>query len=176
VSKLTALMDGAIALESAPKMGTSISLALRLGQAEQTAAGRGRRKPLRKLRPLKLLLAEDNPVSQLAARSFLQRAGHEVHTAANGLEALELLGSASFDAVLMDIQMPEMDGVAATLAIRSHDGSLFDPRIPIIALTAYAQLSEHKAFLDVGMNAAIAKPLELADIIEALAQVLADEA
>jgi len=74
--------------------------------------------------------------------------------------------------VLMDIQMPEMDGLDATRRIRSHDGSLYDPQIPIIALTAYAQTSEHKVFLEAGMNAAISKPLEFTDITEALGQAL----
>ncbi|MDQ7836519.1 MAG: ABC transporter substrate binding protein [Humidesulfovibrio sp.] len=175
VRKLTALMDGGITLESASQKGTSISLALRLEQAEH-ADGPGLRKKLPILRPLKLLLAEDNPISQLAVKSFLQRAGHEVHTAVNGLEALKLLEATKYDAVLMDIQMPEMDGMAATKAIREHDGTLFDPGIPIIALTAYAQLRERKAFLEAGMNAAIAKPLELTDILEALAQVLNSKA
>jgi PAS domain S-box-containing protein len=173
VRKLTALMDGGITMESAPNRGTSICLALRLAQADQTTeASPVQRKAPPKLRPLKLLLAEDNPISQLAARSFLQRAGHTVLTAANGLEVLALLESETFDAVLMDIQMPEMDGVQATLRIRGHDGSRFDPQIPIIALTAYAQTSEHKAFLEAGMNAAISKPLELEDISKALGLAL----
>jgi PAS domain S-box-containing protein len=173
VRKLTVLMDGAITLESTPQQGTSISLALRLDQAEPSGApGRGRHKTLPRLGRLRLLLAEDNPVSLLAAKSFLQRAGHEVRTAGNGLEVLALLESETFDAVLMDIQMPEMDGVEATRRIRSHGGASYDPRIPIIALTAYAQLSEHKIFLDAGMDVAISKPLELADILEALGRVL----
>lgn len=176
VRKLTALMDGGITLESASHQGTSISLALRLEQTDQSdrpgTHGRGQRKALPPLRPLRLLLAEDNPVSQLAAKSFLQRAGHTVRTAINGLEAIALLESEPFDAVLMDIQMPEMDGVEATRRIRSHSANLYDPQIPIIALTAYAQTSEHKRFLKAGMNATISKPLELVDILEALGQVL----
>ncbi|MDP3427969.1 MAG: PAS domain S-box protein, partial [Humidesulfovibrio sp.] len=174
VRKLTALMDGGITLESASRQGTSICLALRLDKADRPGGvhGRGRREALPLLPPLHLLLAEDNPVSQLAAKSFLQRAGHTVLTATNGMEALALLESEPFDAVLMDIQMPEMDGVEATRRIRSHSAGLYDPQIPIIALTAYAQTSEHKRFLEAGMNATISKPLELADILEALGQVL----
>ena len=176
VRKLTAFMDGGITLESAPDQGTSISLALRLeqvGQADRPGAtGLGQRKALPRLRRLRLLLTEDNPISQLAAKSFLQRAGHEVRTATNGLEALALLESETFDAVLMDIQMPEMDGVETTRRIRSHTGGHYDPHIPIIALTAYAQTSEHKVFLEAGMDAAISKPLELAEILEVLSRVL----
>ncbi|PKN07280.1 MAG: hypothetical protein CVU73_13590 [Deltaproteobacteria bacterium HGW-Deltaproteobacteria-8] len=173
VRKLAAFMDGAITLESAPLLGTCISLALRLDQVERSSApGQGQHKVPQQLPSLRLLLAEDNTISQLAAKSFLQRAGHEVHTAINGREVLTLLEANTFDAVLMDIQMPEMDGVEATRRIRSHDGSLYDPQIPIIALTAYAQMSEHKVFLDAGMNAAISKPLEFDDIIQALALAL----
>ncbi|MBU1229082.1 MAG: PAS domain S-box protein [Proteobacteria bacterium] len=173
VRRLVALMDGGITLTSAEGLGTSISLALRLEQPERSAKARpGQHRRKSRLRPQRLILAEDNLVSQLAARSFLQRAGHEVHTAVSGLEVLALLEAGTYDAVLMDIQMPGMDGVEATRRIRSHDGSLFDPNIPIIALTAYAQLSEQKAFFEAGMNAAISKPLEFIEIIEALAQVL----
>jgi CheY-like chemotaxis protein len=173
VRKLTALMDGGITLESASSQGTSICLALRLNQADRPGAhGRGQRKALPLLRPLRLLLAEDNPISQLAAKSFLQRAGHAVRTAINGIEAIALLESEIFDAVLMDIQMPEMDGVEATRRIRSHNAGFYDPQIPIIALTAYAQTSEHKRFMEAGMNATISKPLELVDIIDALSRVL----
>ena len=173
VRRLVGLMDGGITLASAPGQGASISLALRLEVPEQTGAAlQGQRKRAAQLRPLRLVLAEDNLISQLAAKSFLQRAGHEVATAATGLEALSLLEAGGYDAVLMDIQMPEMDGVEATRRIRSHDGSLYDPNIPIIALTAYAQKSEQAAFLEAGMNVAISKPLELQDIIDGLAQVL----
>jgi len=176
VRRLVAFMDGGITLESAVGQGTSISLALRLDQPERPgAAVPGRRKNPPKLRSLRLLLAEDNLISQLAAKSFLQRAGHEVQTAINGQEALAHLEAHSFDAVLMDIQMPLMDGVEAARRIRSHDGSLYDPGIPIIALTAYAQQSEHKVFLEAGMNAAISKPLELEEILQALAQVLSNK-
>ncbi len=175
VHKLTAFMDGGITLDSAPGQGTRISLALRLNQAANGPSGLhglAQRKPQPTLRPLRLLLAEDNPISQLGTKSLLQRAGHAVLTANNGLEAMALMETEAFDAVLMDIQMPEMDGVEATRRIRSHTGGRFDPQIPIIALTAYAQTSEHKTFLEAGMNATISKPLELADILEALAQAL----
>ena len=172
VHKLTAFMDGGITLDSTPGQGTRISLALRLSQAANGLHGLAQHKPLPSLRPLRLLLAEDNPISQLGTKSLLQRAGHAVLTANNGLEALALMESEAFDAVLMDIQMPEMDGVEATRRIRSHAGGHFDPQIPIIALTAYAQTSEHKTFLEAGMNAAISKPLELVDILEALALAL----
>ncbi len=171
VRRLVGFMDGAITLESAPEKGATVSLALRLTLPDPTAGSAAPGTPSGPLRKLRLLLAEDNLISQLAAKSFLQRAGHEVETAANGLEVLDLLAQGGFDAVLMDIQMPEMDGVEATRRIREGlAGS--DPHIPVIALTAYAQAGEHREFLDAGMDEAIAKPLEPADILESLARVL----
>jgi CheY-like chemotaxis protein len=94
----------------------------------------------------------------------------------NGLEVLALLETGEFDAVLMDIQMPELDGVETTRRIRGHQDGRFDPRIPIIALTAYAQAGEQRAFLDAGMDEAIAKPLEPGEIQHALGRVLARRA
>ena len=175
VHKLTAFMDGGITLDSAPGQGTRISLALRLDQAVNGPLGLNglsQRNAQPALRPLRLLLAEDNPISQLGTKNLLQRAGHTVLTANNGLEALALMETEAFDAVLMDIQMPEMDGVEATKRIRSHTGGRFDAQIPIIALTAYAQMSEHKSFREAGMDATISKPLELVEILEALALAL----
>jgi PAS domain S-box-containing protein len=179
VRRLAGLMDGGITLESRPGRGTSIQLALRLRQP----AGRETRKiaedmadapPAPALPPLRLLLAEDNIINQLAAKSVLSKAGHHVSAAASGVEALHLLEKdGPFDAVLMDIQMPEMDGVEATKLIRAHDGSRYDPRIPVIALTAYAHADEHRVFLEAGMDEVVSKPLEGADILNALARVLA---
>jgi len=171
VRRLVGFMDGGITLESAPGKGACVSLALRLALPGTPVVPAAQGSPAGALRPLRLLLAEDNLISQLAARSFLQRAGHEVVTAVNGLEVLDLLAQSRFDAVLMDIQMPEMDGVEATRRIREGlAGS--DPDIPVIALTAYAQAGEHREFLDAGMDEAIAKPLEPADILESLDRVL----
>ncbi len=175
VRRLVGLMGGAVTMESESGRGTSFALALRLELpgAKPAAAPEPPRPAPVNLPPLSLLLAEDNLVSQLAAKSFLQRAGHSVTTAVTGLEVLEKLAAQRFDAVLMDIQMPEMDGVEATRRIRAHTGKDWDPDIPIIALTAYAQASEHKAFLEAGMDAAISKPLEMQDILLALERCLA---
>jgi len=171
VRRLVGFMDGGISLESVTDRGTRIGLALRLALPGKASApaGPGERAP--RLRPLRLLLAEDNLISQLAAKSFLQRAGHEVVTATTGLEVLDRLAEGPFDAVLMDIQMPEMDGVEATRRIREGLAGR-DPELPIIALTAYAQAGEQREFLAAGMDEAIAKPLEPEDILNALARVL----
>jgi PAS domain S-box-containing protein len=170
VRRLVGFMDGGINLESASDQGTRIGLALRLALPGKASAPAGSERAPR-LRPLHLLLAEDNLISQLAAKSFLQRAGHEVVTAVNGQEVLDRLAEGPFNAVLMDIQMPEMDGVEATRRIREGLAGR-DPEIPIIALTAYAQAGEQREFIAAGMDEAIAKPLEPEDILNALARVL----
>ncbi|MDR3640001.1 MAG: PAS domain S-box protein [Humidesulfovibrio sp.] len=177
VRKLAGLMDGGITLESKPGQGTRIDLALVLSEADKE--WRPAAKPAAQaegLPPMRLLLVEDNVISQMAAKSFLTRQGHEVQTAQNGQEALDALEQRRFDAVLMDIQMPVMDGVEATRRIRAHDGSRYDPTLPIIALTAYAQVVEHREFLAAGMDEAISKPLEPNDISDALVRVLARRA
>jgi CheY-like chemotaxis protein len=111
-----------------------------------------------------VLLAEDNIVNQKVATSLLHKMGCEVRVAANGREVLECLKSNHFDVVLMDCQMPEMDGYEATKSLRA-DGS----RVPIIALTASAMAGEREVCLAVGMNDYLAKPYrqeELQRILE----------
>ena len=177
VRRLAGLMDGGITLESRPGKGASFDLALVL---EQPPVRRAKPAPepedVKPLPPLRLLLVEDNVISQMAAKTFLTREGHSVATAMDGREALDALENQPFDAVLMDIQMPVMDGVEATRRIRASDGGRYDPNIPIIALTAYAQAGEHREFFAVGMDEAITKPLEPQDITRALSRVWARRA
>jgi len=106
---------------------------------------------------LRILVAEDNPVNQQVAQRMLDKRGHHVVIVGNGAEAVEAVRQDRFDVVLMDIQMPELDGMAATAAIRS------DPAyesLPIIAMTAHALQEERSRFLSAGMNDHIAKPFK----------------
>jgi two-component system sensor histidine kinase/response regulator len=106
-------------------------------------------------RRLRVLVAEDNPVNQEVAKALLQRRGHDVTVVENGRLAVEAVQGGGFDVVLMDVQMPEMDGLAATRAIRAlpaHAG------IPIIAVTAHALAEEHARCLAAGMQACVVKP------------------
>jgi signal transduction histidine kinase/CheY-like chemotaxis protein len=110
-------------------------------------------------RRLHVLLAEDNAVNQRLAASLLQRRGHKVTIAANGREAVAAIARASFDVVLMDVQMPEMGGFEATAAIRELErggGS----RLPIIAMTAHAMKGDRERCLDAGMDEYLTKPLD----------------
>ena len=114
-------------------------------------------------RRLRVLVAEDNAVNQLLAVRLLEKRGHEVVVAATGTAALEALESQSFDLVLMDVQMPEMDGLEATIAIREREragGS--GQHVPIIAMTANAMVGDKEQCLAAGMDAYVSKPLEIA--------------
>jgi CheY-like chemotaxis protein len=122
-------------------------------------------------RGLKVLLAEDNLVNQLAAKMIIERLGHTVETAENGRRALEMLAANSFDLVIMDIQMPVMNGIEATLAIRDSDGANgVDPEIPIIAMTAHAMKGDRETFLSQGMNDYIPKPVDADELARLLAK------
>jgi two-component system sensor histidine kinase/response regulator len=119
-------------------------------------------------RKLQILLAEDNFVNQRLAVRLLERRGHNVTVAADGGEALALLKHSKFDLVLMDVQMPVMDGFEATAAIRLQEASS-GSRLPIIAMTAHAVQGDHERCLAAGMDAYIAKPIdgdELTQMVE----------
>jgi signal transduction histidine kinase/CheY-like chemotaxis protein len=117
---------------------------------------------------LRVLVAEDNPVNQLLAVRLLEKRGHRVVVAVNGREALQALDKGRFDLVLMDVQMPEMDGMEATAAIRQHEKST-GLHTPIIALTANAMKGDREKYLSSGMDGYLAKPirpLELDELLE----------
>jgi len=107
---------------------------------------------------MRILLAEDNAVNQRVALRILEKAGHRVTLAANGLEAVNALESGAFDLILMDVQMPEMDGLEATAAIRDKEKSA-GSHIPIIAMTAHAMAGDRDRCLASGMDDYISKPI-----------------
>jgi CheY-like chemotaxis protein len=117
---------------------------------------------------LNILLAEDNVVNQLLAVSILERRGHAVQPVNNGKEALDAMACERFDLVLMDVQMPEMDGLEATVAIRRMEQDT-GRHIPIIAMTAHAMKGDCELCLDSGMDDYLAKPVEpktMRDVVE----------
>jgi PAS domain S-box-containing protein len=116
--------------------------------------------------PLKVLVAEDNVVNQRVALRLLQRLGYHADVAANGLEVIEAVERQPYSVVLMDIQMPEMDGLQAARWIRQRRGPLGLPRI--IAMTANAMPGDREAYLAAGMDGYVAKPIELDDLAAAL--------
>ena len=119
------------------------------------------------IRGASILLAEDNEVNQLVASKILKNAGFEVTIANNGREAVEFVHQHNYDLVLMDIQMPEMDGLAATQAIRRE--ARFSA-LPIVAMTAHAMAGDRELSLKAGMNDHINKPINLLELFQALAK------
>jgi two-component system sensor histidine kinase/response regulator len=117
------------------------------------------------LKGAKILLAEDNEVNQLVAKRLLKNAGFEVDIANNGLEAFDKVRANKYDLVLMDIQMPEMDGLTSTRAIRALPGYA---DLPIVAMTAHAMSGDRDLSISAGMNDHITKPINLSDLFAAL--------
>lgn len=126
------------------------------------------RKPTAEL-PLRILLAEDNTVNQRVAMRLLERRGHHVIVVANGKEALHALEQESFDLVVMDVQMPQMDGLEATAAIRAKERTR-GGHIPIVAMTAHAMKGDAERCYAAGMDAYISKPIIGADLFKVVEQ------
>jgi CheY-like chemotaxis protein len=114
---------------------------------------------------LRILLAEDNPVNQRLAKRLLERRGHSVELAASGREAIEWLERESFDLILMDLQMPDMDGLEATAMIRERE-KVRGGRTPIVALTAYTMKGDRERCLEAGMDNYINKPIDAVKFLE----------
>jgi two-component system, sensor histidine kinase and response regulator len=120
----------------------------------------------------KVLLVEDNPINQRVAQRILQNLAAEVTIANNGAEALERIASCAYDAVLMDCQMPVMDGFTATRRIRELESSRGAKRLPVIALTANVMSEDRENCIAAGMDAHLGKPIEPAQLIETLSRFL----
>ena len=122
------------------------------------------------VRGLKILVAEDNKINQKYADALLGSCGHAVHMVENGLQAVDAVRRDDYDVVLMDIQMPELDGIGATREIRA----LGEPKcnIPIIALTANAMTGDEKYYLESGMDAYVSKPIRPVELFQKLAEVI----
>ena len=114
----------------------------------------------------RVLIVEDNAVNQLVAARLLEKLGCRVDVAANGREAVEMVGLLPYDAIFMDCQMPEMDGFEATHEIRRREDS--SVHRPIIAMTANAMQGDQRRYLDAGMDDYISKPIRKTDLAEAL--------
>jgi signal transduction histidine kinase/CheY-like chemotaxis protein len=146
------------------------------GQADGLAGAAGeflaRKQPLRKTDAtpaLRILLAEDNLINQRVAVSILEKAGHRVTVAINGRQALDRWSEQAFDLILMDVQMPEVDGLEATAMIRSREQRTAG-HIPIIALTAHAMKGDQERCLAAGMDAYLSKPINANQLIELISK------
>jgi PAS domain S-box-containing protein len=126
---------------------------------------------LRERRPrLRLLLADDSPTNRMLAIRLLEKRGHSVTCVEDGLEAVEAVQESSFDAVLMDVQMPQMDGLEATRVIRQWEAGRV--RVPIVALTAHAMESDRQRCLEAGMDAYVSKPFSADELYATVEQLV----
>jgi signal transduction histidine kinase/CheY-like chemotaxis protein len=168
VQRLVALMNGTLSVDSFPGEGTSVHVALpfSLPRAANKEQGEDLVATKRTQSGFRLLLAEDEPSSQFFLRKLLEKKGYEVTVVENGQEALDQLTEEPFDCVLMDIDMPVMDGLETVRRIRSAKAPYKD--VPIIAMTAYAMSGDKEKFLASGMNDYIAKPLDHGELMRIL--------
>jgi signal transduction histidine kinase/ActR/RegA family two-component response regulator len=177
--ELAQLMRGKIEVESTEGEGSIFTVTLpapRLAASAGVAVAAAGTGEFDDARPLRVLAAEDIPTNQLVLKTIMQSVGVEITMVDNGRQAVEAWLSAAFDLVLMDIQMPEMDGIAATRAIRAAEAEAGRAPTPIIAVSANAMAHQVKEYLAAGMDAHVAKPIELAKLHAAIEGALAKAA
>jgi PAS domain S-box-containing protein len=143
------------------------SEAQKAGERERQLVTRHSLAEARKHR-IRILVAEDNVVNQKIALRILEKLGYRADAVANGVEAVKALEMVPYDLVLMDVQMPEMDGLEATRAIRDETSAVRNHKIPVIAMTARAMKGDREACLKAGMDGYIAKPVKPKDLLEAV--------
>jgi PAS domain S-box-containing protein len=166
--ELAEMMGGRMTVESTPGLGSTFSFTARFAPGNADRLTRKRRRTeapgLRSERSLRILLAEDNEMNALLARKLLSRLGHETTVVENGAEALDALRSDCFDLVLMDVEMPEMNGFDATIRIRRGEAGEENRFIPVIAMTAHALAEFRDRAESVGMNDFVTKPFDFTEL------------
>jgi len=175
--QLAQMMGGHLWAESVPGQGSRFHFTARFGiphtagsaeKASGTANSHSAGEPPSSLR---ILLAEDNPVNQVLASRLLEKQGHRVAVARNGREALEQIEAQPFDLVLMDVQMPELDGFEATAAIRERERTN-GGHLPIVAMTAHAMQGDQARCLAAGMDGYVSKPIDIGQLVAVVESVM----
>jgi len=170
--ELTQMMGGSIDVESREGHGSTFTVELPLKRGAAVAAVAADPAQPNEDGDLRILAAEDNPTNQQVLAAVLGSLGIDVHIVPDGKEAVEAWRTGAYDLILMDIQMPVMDGISAAAAIREAEKTLTRRRTPIIALTANALTHQVEEYLAVGMDAHVAKPIEIAKLYDAISAVL----
>lgn len=161
--QLAEVMDGVISVRSTPGEGSEFTLVVPFQIAAQLT------EEDTVSQPLAILLAEDEQVNSIMASRLLKKEGHRVTIVGNGQQAIDALCSSAYDLVLMDVQMPVVNGVQATRIIRNGSVENVPRDLPIIGITAFARTSEKKQFIEAGMDRVITKPYEADELIRAVA-------
>lgn len=169
VRRIVEHMDGALEIESREGGGTRVRVAVRVQPAPAKGARPGPwTAQAGPERSLSVLLAEDNPVNRLAAQMMIERAGHRVVAVEDGRSAVQTALALDFDCALMDISMPDLDGLAAMRLLRETEAREGRPRLPVVAMTAHAMKGDRERFLEAGFDGYVSKPVAPRELEAAL--------
>jgi len=169
VKRLVKMMKGTLAVETELGSGTAVHFTIRVREFKPLNVMKNFEiskdsELLTNGKHFEIILAEDNWINQIMVKRLLEKQGHRVLAVPSGKELLDVLQKEKFDLILMDIQMPEIDGIQATRMIRAGEIKSVDPNIPIIAITAYAMEEDREKFIEQGINGYTSKPVDIRDL------------